>query len=236
MSSITRTLITMAPPYVLYTYAPTPNAIKATGTPDSPIVIMANNVAFSPNIPKNYVNTGFEDFVAYLSAYPLHYAFVYVHDSFLPQHVFEFHFTTTFTDAEVIVGILNDGYHMISMTIMDVRRALRLPIHDKNFHLPSIDECRAILVWSTLILQHFGTGYDDDQAEDWIHSFTSSKLFNQDPDDERRITKGMQKWINAPREYEKLAYVAPTVLSEYELMGNEIHLVSNQETSEHTKT
>ncbi|CAH1423639.1 unnamed protein product [Lactuca virosa] len=227
---------------------------------------MENIVVFSPDIPKNYTNKGFEDFMAYLSSFPLHYALVDVPDSFLPQHVIELYFTSTFTDAGVIVGTVNDGIHTILVTVMDVRRSLRLPIRDEYFPLLSIDECHAVLEnmdydfgkqkdyiihrhylpstwkflngvlgkcfthkmifdqfaeiiqgskrsphvpysrWLTLILQHIGTSCDDDQAEDWTHSLTSSKLFNQDLDDEWSITK----W-------------------------NETHSLSNQQTAEDTQ-
>lgn len=91
LSSITRTLISIDPPSFLYTYVPIPNVIKAVGTPDSPIVIMVNNVAFSPNIPKNHANKRFEDCMAFLASCPLRYALVYVPDSFLPQHICEFY-------------------------------------------------------------------------------------------------------------------------------------------------
>lgn len=36
--------------------------------------------------------------------------------------------------------------------------------------------------WFELILIYVGTDYVEDQAEDWIHSFTSSTLFNLDLD------------------------------------------------------
>lgn len=52
--------------------------------------------------------------------------------------------------------------------------------------------------WFALILKYFVVGYDDDQADDWAHSFTSMKLFNQIPEDEWSITKGMQIWIDNP--------------------------------------
>lgn len=42
-------------------------------------------------------------------------------------------------------------------------------------------------------LQYVGTVYVDNQVIDWIHSFTSSKLFNQDPDEDWRITKGYEE-------------------------------------------
>ncbi|CAH1447649.1 unnamed protein product [Lactuca virosa] len=112
VSSITRTLIAMVPLSVLYTYVSTPNAITTAGTPDSPIVIIENSVAFSSYIPKNYANRGFEDFVVYLSACPLRYALADIPDSFLPQHVCDFYFTSTFIDAGVIIGTINDGNHI----------------------------------------------------------------------------------------------------------------------------
>lgn len=81
--------------------------------------------------------------------------------------------------------------------------------------------------WIALILQYIGTSYGDDQVVDWIHSFTSSNLFNQDPDDDWNITKGMQNWINTPYECEK-TYVTPAIISEDEIMVHETYSVSNQ--------
>lgn len=121
----------MAPPSSLYTYAPTPNFIKAAGNLDTPIVIMFNNVAFSPEIPKKYVNKGFKDLVAYLSACPLRYALSNVVDPFLLQHVCEFYYTFACNDVRVIFGIIDDGNYPISTIGRDIQRALQPPVRDE---------------------------------------------------------------------------------------------------------
>lgn len=77
--------------------------------------------------------------------------------------------------------------------------------------------------WFALVLQYVGIGYGDDQAVDWIHSFTSSKLFNHDPDNDWNITKGMQKWVNTQYKRKKLPYVASAVLSDDEIIEDESH-------------
>ncbi|CAH1448212.1 unnamed protein product [Lactuca virosa] len=110
----------MAPPYVLYIYAPTLNVIKSFGTPNAPIVIMPTNVAFSPEIPKKYENKVFEDFMAYLTTSPRCYALVDVVDPFLPQHVCYFYYTSTCDDVGVIIGTTGDGKYTISLTATNI--------------------------------------------------------------------------------------------------------------------
>lgn len=110
----------MAFPAILYTFASTPNAIKATGTPNTPIVIMCNNVALSTAILKNFHDKGFEDFVSYLATCLLRYALAGIVDPFLPQQVCDFYNTSTYYDTGLIIGTIEDGEHTISMTMTDV--------------------------------------------------------------------------------------------------------------------
>lgn len=106
---------------------------------------MSNNVAFSPEIPKNYENKAFEDSLVYLTAYPLCNALVDVAYHFFLQHVCEFYYTSTCDDAKVIVGIIYDGNYTISMTATNIQSDLQLPICDEYFPLPTMVECRVVL-------------------------------------------------------------------------------------------
>lgn len=72
----------MAPPSILYTYALTPNAIRAITTPNTPIVIMSNNVTFLNEIPKKFQDKEIEAFVSYLAACSIRYALVGFIDPF----------------------------------------------------------------------------------------------------------------------------------------------------------
>ncbi|CAH1422979.1 unnamed protein product [Lactuca virosa] len=94
---------------------------------------------------KKFYSKGFEDFVTYLIACPIRYALDDVADPFLPQHGFEFYYTSAYYNTEVIVGALGHGEHNIVMTMIDFQRSLRLPIQDEYFPLPSMDECCAVL-------------------------------------------------------------------------------------------
>ena len=69
----------MAP---LYVYVPDPNDVRAPNTPTAPIIINANNVAFSPTIPPKLQNQGLEQFMDYLSSHPLRYALFDIVDPF----------------------------------------------------------------------------------------------------------------------------------------------------------
>ncbi|CAH1412095.1 unnamed protein product [Lactuca virosa] len=106
---------------------------------------MPNNVAFSPEILKKIRKKGFKDSVTYLTACPLLYAIVDVVDPFLPQHVCDFYYNSTYYNTRVILGTIGDGDHTIRMNVTDDLRALSLPIKNEYFCLPSIDECRVVL-------------------------------------------------------------------------------------------
>ncbi|CAH1412710.1 unnamed protein product [Lactuca virosa] len=132
-----RTLIAMPPPTIIYTYVPTLNVVIAARSLDTPIMIMAKNEAFSFEIPIRFPNKVFEGFVDYLIKYLLSYDLVDIVDSFLPRHVCDFYYTSTYYDVGFIIGTIGDGANTILVTVNDVRRGLRLPIKDEYFPTPS---------------------------------------------------------------------------------------------------
>ncbi|CAH1445431.1 unnamed protein product [Lactuca virosa] len=135
----------MALPVTLYTYEPTPNVIKAFSTLDSPIVIMSNDVAISTTIHEEFKDRRFEDFVFYLDVFPLYYALIDLVDPFLPQHICEFYYTSTYYEPVMIIGTIEDGQHIISMTVTNFLKALRLPIYDEYSDLPTDQESHIVL-------------------------------------------------------------------------------------------
>ena len=129
----------MAP---LYVYVPTPNAVRAPNTISSPIVINANNVAFSPAIPSKLQNQHLEPVMEYLQSHPLRYAHSDIVDPFFPAHVCEFYYTCNFNSG---TGTITDDAQAISITQTTVRNALRLPVFQAYPNNPSDDDCKDIL-------------------------------------------------------------------------------------------
>ena len=62
-------------PKALYVFDPNANVTKGPHDPDSPIVIQANNMAFSDVIPNQFKNSWIKDLVNCIKSCPLHYAF-----------------------------------------------------------------------------------------------------------------------------------------------------------------
>ncbi|CAI9300707.1 unnamed protein product [Lactuca saligna] len=71
----------------LYEFAPSANVIKCPHAPDSTIIIPSINVAVSGEIPKQFANSGIEDFVDYVKSGHLRYAFCNFPDHFYPKKV-----------------------------------------------------------------------------------------------------------------------------------------------------
>ncbi|CAI9289697.1 unnamed protein product [Lactuca saligna] len=60
---------------IMFAFAPNANVIKGPHAHDSPIIVQANNVAFSNVIPKQFVNSRIKDFINYVKSCHLRYAF-----------------------------------------------------------------------------------------------------------------------------------------------------------------
>lgn len=78
---------------VIFTFVPAANVIKFVNTPDNPIVVIANNVAFSDIIPPQHQDSGIKDFVNFFKIYPLRYALYDVPEPFFPQKVCKFYYS-----------------------------------------------------------------------------------------------------------------------------------------------
>ena len=133
-------------PRIIYTYTPSCHVTKAANTPDSPISIVANNVAFSTNIPSQFQNDELQDFVNYLSSCRLRYALADTPLFFYPKQVCEFYYSCTYSEAtRLITGTVADDSRHVSISSADLRSALRLPLLE-TFSDPPIDaECKSLL-------------------------------------------------------------------------------------------
>ena len=130
----------------LFVYVPVPNVIRAPNNPFTPIIITANNVAFSPIIPTKFQGEGLEDFMEYLESHPLRYALSDIPDPFLPNHICEFYYTCTYDqNTRTLNGTIAAGTQPVSISPTTVRNALRLPILQVYPDSPSEAQCKAIL-------------------------------------------------------------------------------------------
>ena len=80
---------------ILFEFEPLPAVVRAANSP-AKVVIKANNVAFTDNIPKRYQDQGYERFNAFFQSHPLRYALSDTPTHFYPDHVCEFYFTSTY--------------------------------------------------------------------------------------------------------------------------------------------
>ena len=135
----------MAPTAPLFSYEPSANVIKAVNSP-ADIVVRSNNVCLSAAIPARLKDSGYEDFMTYLISCPLRYALSDHPTHFYLRHVCEFYYTSTFYPmSRTIIASTNDGQTTISVTVDDVRHALRLPIRQNYDDLPDADAIRSAL-------------------------------------------------------------------------------------------
>ncbi|CAI9285227.1 unnamed protein product [Lactuca saligna] len=96
----------------LYKFLPNTNVVKGPHALDSPIIIQANNVAFSDYIPKQFDNSGIEDFFDYVKSCTHRYTFCDFLDPFYPKQVCEFYyFCSVDSDAQSISGKIGDGQY-----------------------------------------------------------------------------------------------------------------------------
>ncbi|CAI9301771.1 unnamed protein product [Lactuca saligna] len=94
----------------VYKFAPSANISKGPHALESTIIIQSKSVAFSDEIPKQFVNLGNKDFVDYVKIDPLRYAFCNFPDPFYPKEVCEFYYTCSIdTFSGTITGTIGDG-------------------------------------------------------------------------------------------------------------------------------
>lgn len=100
----------------LYEFLPNANVIKGPHAHDSPIIVQANNMSFSNFIPKQFLNSGIEDFINYVKSCHLRYAFCNFPVLFYPKQVCEFYYSCSIDfDTQTITE--TNGYGQSRVTI-----------------------------------------------------------------------------------------------------------------------
>ena len=95
-------------------------------------------MAFSDEIPKQFENSGIEDFVNYVKSGPLRYAFWDFSNPFYPKKVCEFYYTYSVDNvALTIIKTIGDGKYRITIDVGSLRTALRLPRFESYTETPS---------------------------------------------------------------------------------------------------
>ncbi|CAI9278042.1 unnamed protein product [Lactuca saligna] len=119
--------------------------VPAPNSPPLPIYIKATNVVFNPDIPDVHQGLGLDDFVNFLASCRLRYAISDIPSEFFPEQVCEFYYTATVNDENnVITGTIGRGRHSVFVIAELLSDALRLPIFEPFFDLPSIERCRRL--------------------------------------------------------------------------------------------
>ena len=133
-------------PRIIYSFNPSRLVVKAPNSPDTTISVVANNVAFRSTFPNQIKNEELQDFAHFLSSCRLRYALTDVRDSFYPKQVCEFYYTCTFDNStNLISGTIADGSRNVSISIDNLRAALRLPVSDAYSELPIDAQCWSLL-------------------------------------------------------------------------------------------
>ncbi|CAI9302389.1 unnamed protein product [Lactuca saligna] len=118
-------------PTLLFDFILAGNLIKDPNTPETPIIVQANNVAFSDTIAPQHQGLGLEDFVNFFMRLLLHCPLSNVPKPFFQKQVYEFYYSCTVdVSGQTISEIVGDGYsraHISATTICQVLR-LRLMV------------------------------------------------------------------------------------------------------------
>ena len=130
----------------MFTFSSTSRrVIPAPNSPPLPIYIKATNVVFNPDIPDVHRGLGLEDFVNFLVSFKLRYAISEVPSEFFPEQICEFYYSASVNnDNNAISGTVGRGRHSVFITADLLSAALRLPIFEPFFELPSIERCRRL--------------------------------------------------------------------------------------------
>ncbi|CAI9303694.1 unnamed protein product [Lactuca saligna] len=130
----------------LFTFSSTSRrVIPAPNSPSLPIYIKATNVVFNPDIPDVHRGLGLDDFVKFLASCRLRYAISEVPSEFFPEQVCEFYYTATVNNENnIISGTIRRGRRSVFINADLLRTALRLPIFEPFFELPTIEHCRRL--------------------------------------------------------------------------------------------
>lgn len=101
---------------VLYKFAPNVNVIKGPYSPNSLIIIQANNLAFSNIILKQFTNSGNEDFINYVKSCTLRYAFPDFPEPFYPKQVCELYYSCFIdSSAQTITRTTGDDQSRVTI-------------------------------------------------------------------------------------------------------------------------
>ncbi|CAI9296815.1 unnamed protein product [Lactuca saligna] len=103
---------------LLHEFNPNASIIKGSHTSYFTITIQPTNVAFSDEIPKQFTNSGIEDFVYYVKSCPLRYVLCDFPNPFYPKQVCEFYYSCFVdNDARTITGTIRDGQYTVTSDV-----------------------------------------------------------------------------------------------------------------------
>ncbi|CAI9271517.1 unnamed protein product [Lactuca saligna] len=130
----------------LFTFSSTSRrVIPAPNSPPLPIYIKATNVFFNPDIPDVHRGLGLNDFVNFLVSCRLRYAISEIPSEFFPEQVSEFYYTATVNNENnIIFGTVGRGHRSVFINADLLHTALRLPIFEPFFELPTIECCQRL--------------------------------------------------------------------------------------------
>ncbi|KAL7587603.1 hypothetical protein Lser_V15G38004 [Lactuca serriola] len=129
----------------LYEFAPSANTIKGPHAFDTTIIIQSKNVAFYDEIPKQFVNSGIEDFVKFFKSGPLWYVVCNFPNPFYPKQVCEFYYTCSVdTISRTISGTIGYGQYKVTIDVESLRTALCLPLYDSYSKTTSKESCKTV--------------------------------------------------------------------------------------------
>ena len=133
-------------PRVIYAYNPIDGVNGAPNSPNPPILVVANNVGFVSAFPNAPTNEILQDFADYLSSCRLRYALADIPNFFYPKQVSELYYTLTFNpDTELLTGTIADGTRHVSISVENLRTALRLPTFEHYSDLPTAQRLQNLL-------------------------------------------------------------------------------------------
>ena len=133
-------------PRILYAYHPPDGVHRAPNSPEPPILVVANNVDFVSNFPNQPTNEVLQDFAAFLGSCRLRYALADIPNFFYPKQVSEFYYTCTYhPTTDLITGTIADDSRHVSISVENIRTALRLPTFNHYSDLPTAAQLQNLL-------------------------------------------------------------------------------------------
>ncbi|KAL4581019.1 hypothetical protein LXL04_017225 [Taraxacum kok-saghyz] len=133
-------------PRIIYSYEAPPGVIKAPNTPDAPILLVANNVTFVSTFENQATDETLQDFANFLASCRLRYALADIPTLFYPKQVCEFYSTCTYQPStDLITGTIADGTRHVTISVENIRTALRLPTFTHYSALPTAAQLQNLL-------------------------------------------------------------------------------------------